>query len=148
MHPLGDMRRLLVLLVATISLALAGDGHAERTPRPPRRHGTATRKHKHRPARRPARNVKPPPNDGDELVLSPSLLRQLQHHLADAGYLAGRIDGRLDRRTRHALAQFQNDYHLAGHGHLDRKTAEALLGSEVIGAYTLAAAPAPHAAVR
>jgi peptidoglycan hydrolase-like protein with peptidoglycan-binding domain len=75
-----------------------------------------------------------------EVVLSPALLRQLQRNLADAGYLRGTADGRLTPRTRRALAAFQRDYHLVGTGSLDRATAEALLGRDTLGAYTIAAA--------
>jgi hypothetical protein len=80
-------------------------------------------------------------SQSDELVLSPLLLKQLQHNLVDGGYLPRRdVDGRLTPPTRHALAEFQDEYHLARTGKLDRATAEALLGHDTIGAYTLASA--------
>ncbi|HZS37411.1 MAG TPA: peptidoglycan-binding domain-containing protein [Polyangia bacterium] len=71
----------------------------------------------------------------DELELSPTLMRKLQSNLIDGGYLRGTIDGRLTARTRRALVGFQREYHLAPTGRLDRATADALLGTEVIGAY-------------
>jgi peptidoglycan hydrolase-like protein with peptidoglycan-binding domain len=77
----------------------------------------------------------------DELVLSPMMMRQLQHNLVDGGYLPRHdVDGRLTPRTRRALAEFQDEYHLRRTGKLDRATAEALLGHDTVGAYTLASA--------
>lgn len=140
MHEHGGMRRLLVLLVAAIGLTVGAAGHA--APHPHRRataikHHVKTRRHR---AGRRIRTVTPLAAEGDEIVLSPALLKQLQRNLIDGGYLVGTADGRLTRRTRRALAEFQRDYHMVGTGALDRATAEALLGSDVIGAYTIAAA--------
>ena len=139
------MRRLLVLFVAAICLTFGADGHAQRRHPRARHHAATAKKPKRRRARRPVRSVTPITSDSDELVLSPALLRQLQRNLAAGGYLEGPIDGRLDRRTRRALAEFQRDYHMADTGALDRKTASALLGYDVIAAYTVAAAPSPPA---
>ncbi len=139
------MRRVTVLLVAALLFAVGGAGRADEHAAPGAKAAARTaKKSKRRRARRP-----PPPHPSatpmaaqrDELVLSPSLMRQLQHNLVDAGYLDGTIDGRMSRRTRRALAEFQRDYHMVGTGTLDRATADALLGRDVIGAYLVAAAP-------
>jgi peptidoglycan hydrolase-like protein with peptidoglycan-binding domain len=134
------MKRLLVLVVATLCVSLCADGYAERH----RRGGTTvkegTKKSKKRRARTPTRTSTPLASQHDEVVLSPALLRQLQRNLIDGGYLEGTADGRLTQRTRRALAVFQREYHMVGTGALDRATAEALLGHDVVGAYTIAAA--------
>ena len=74
----------------------------------------------------------------EEIELSPGLMKQLQSNLAAAGYLEGSFDGRLDRRTRRALAAFQRDYHMKPTGTLDFATARALLGAETLSAYLIA----------
>lgn len=73
-------------------------------------------------------------------MLSPTMLRHVQRNLVAGGYLHGGADGRLGAHTRRALADFQDEYHFARTGKLDRTTAEALLGRAEIGAYTLASA--------
>jgi peptidoglycan hydrolase-like protein with peptidoglycan-binding domain len=136
------MKRLLVLLVATLCVAIGDDGHAERhrRPTPIKKDGKKTKK---RRARTPTRNATPLAQQHDEVVLSPALLKQLQRNLVDGGYLRGTADGRLTPRTRRALAEFQREYHLTGTGALDRATAEALLGRDAIGGTPVAAAPIP-----
>lgn len=136
------MRTLAVLLVAALCIAVGGDGHAR-----PRRAAAATvhraKKHaKHRARSRPRlRSTTPFVTADDELVLSKPLLKQMQRNLVDGGYLAGPVDGRIDARTRRALADFQREYHLRRTGHLDRATADALLGRDAVGAYLIASAP-------
>jgi peptidoglycan hydrolase-like protein with peptidoglycan-binding domain len=76
--------------------------------------------------------------NSDEITLSPNLMRDLQHNLVEGGYLVGTVDGRLTRRTRRAIAEFQRDYHMPGTGALDRSTAEALLGHETISRFIVA----------
>ena len=120
MHQRGHMKRLLVFLVAALCITVGADGYA----RPHRHH-----------AARSKRIVRP-----NDVALSPSLLRQLQRNLVEGGYLHGPSDGRLGPRTRHALAEFQREYHLRPTGTLDRATADALLGRDVVGAYSLASA--------
>ena len=88
---------------------------------------------KHRARSRARVNALPATYD-DELALSPALLRQLQRNLVDGGYYRGSIDGRLTPATRHALVEFQREYHLGASGHLDRRTAEALLGRDTVAA--------------
>ena len=56
--------------------------------------------------------VAPRPSYSDELALSPAQMKQLQRNLVDGGYYAGAIDGQLTSRTRHALTDFQREYHL------------------------------------
>ena len=139
------MKRILVMLVATLSLCVGLEAHAR-----PHRHrvrhaahvAKRRAKHAHHRARHVVTRDRTPrvQHPADELVLSPSLMRQLQQHLSDAGYFDGPTDGRLDARTRHGLAGFQRDYHLPGDGSLTRASAEALLGRDTIGAYTVAAA--------
>ena len=134
------MRKLLVLLVAALALAVGGSSHARRHP------STAIhkvkKKVKHRARARPRlRSTSPFEGSEDELVLSKPLMKQLQRNLVDGGYLAGRVDGRLDARTRRALADFQREYHLHRTGTIDRATAEALLGRDIVGAYLVASAP-------
>jgi peptidoglycan hydrolase-like protein with peptidoglycan-binding domain len=133
------MKRLAVLLVVALSLTIAGGGQAH--PHRHRRSASVVKKptKRHR-ARRPARTTAPLVSSRDELVLSPALLRQIQRNLVDGGYLRGTADGRLTPRTRHALAEFQREYHMVGTGVLDRATAEALIGRDAISAYTLASA--------
>jgi hypothetical protein len=143
MHFASRMKRLLAFLVAALCVTVGADGHA----RPRRHHPVAAAKravrhdrHRARIRHRPARTTAPAAKQSDELVLSPVLLKQLQRNLVDGGYLNGPADGRLTPRTRQALAKFQREYHLVGTGALDRATAEALLGRDAIGAYTLASA--------
>ena len=76
--------------------------------------------------------VAPRPSYSDELALSPTQMKQLQRNLVDGGYYAGAIDGQLTSRTRHALTDFQREYHLDANGHLNRPTAEALLGRDAV----------------
>jgi peptidoglycan hydrolase-like protein with peptidoglycan-binding domain len=73
----------------------------------------------------------------DQVHLTQPLLKQLQAHLVGGGYLRGTIDGRLSPRTRHAIAEFQREYHMAPTGTLDVLTADALLGHEQIAAYVV-----------
>ena len=131
------MKPLVVILVAALSIAVGADGYARpqshRHPVVAAKHVAAKKlRHTRRRARRRARTVAPRASYSDEIALSPALLRQLQRNLADGGYYAGAIDGRLTPRTRHALADFQREYHLDARGHLDRRTAEALLGRDVV----------------
>ena len=74
----------------------------------------------------------------DEISLSPKLIRRLQSNLIDGGYLDRRADGRLGPSTRHALVEFQREYHLRPTGRIDRGTAEALLGHDEITAFVIA----------
>lgn len=133
------MKPLVVILVAALALFVGRDGHAR--PRHHAHRAIAAAKHsarRHRArVRPPARTVETIQAD-DELVLGPSLMRQLQHNLADGGYYRGPIDGRLTSRTRAALGDFQREYHLRGHaGALDHATADALLGrNQVLAATT------------
>jgi len=121
------MKPLVVILVAALGIAVGADSHAHshRTVRTVKKHGANRRAHTRAPADSHPR---------DELVLSPSLMRQLQRNLVDGGYYSGAVDGRLTRRTRAALLDFQREYHLAGHGDLNRATAEALLGRDAVAA--------------
>ncbi|MCA1617038.1 MAG: peptidoglycan-binding protein, partial [Acidobacteria bacterium] len=68
--------------------------------------------------------------------LSPAMLRDVQRNLVDGGYYRGAVDGRLTAATRHALADFQQEYHIRATGHLDRATAEALLGRDTVASTT------------
>jgi peptidoglycan hydrolase-like protein with peptidoglycan-binding domain len=140
------MKRLVVIFVAALSIAVGADASAR-----PRRHhrhhpvahaihrteartGRAaekTRATKRRARRRAGTNALPT-SYSDELALSPALLRQVQRNLVDGGYYRGAVDGRLTPTTRHALAEFQHEYHLDATGHLDRRTAEALLGHDTV----------------
>jgi peptidoglycan hydrolase-like protein with peptidoglycan-binding domain len=120
MHQQRHMKRLLVLLVAALCITVGGDGYAQ-----PRHHHSA------RPKRVVRRN---------DVALSPLLLRRLQRNLVEGGYFRGPSDGRLGPRTRRALAEFQREYHLRPTGTLDRATADALLGRDVVGAWSLASA--------
>jgi hypothetical protein len=140
------MKRLVVILVAALSTAVGADGYAQphyhrhRHPIAHAAHRRAVhaehavgkaRSTKHR-ARRRARTNELPASYSDELALSPPLLRQVQHNLVDGGYYRGSLDGRLTPATRHALVDFQHEYHLDATGHLDRRTAEALLGRDAV----------------
>jgi peptidoglycan hydrolase-like protein with peptidoglycan-binding domain len=133
------MKALVVILVAALSLAVAADGHTRTRhyrghhPVAAATHAAAHKIHtiKHR-ARRRARTTAPRASSSDEIVLSPALMRQLHRNLVDGGYYTGAVDGRLTPRTRHALADFQREYHLRMTGHLDRPTAEALLGRDAV----------------
>ena len=125
------MKLVIALLLA--ALASPAAGATRHKPRP--RHSRAHRaKRTPRPAARPL-HVAQPGLASDELELSPDLMRRLQANLFDGGYLHGTLDGRLTPRTRRALAAFQREYHFVATGHLDRATAEALLGADVIGAF-------------
>lgn len=143
------MKPLVVILVAALSLAVGADGHA----RHHRRHRVRAAAHQaevkahrtHHRARVRVRRTTTGPSlrssYDDELALSPALMRQLQHNLVDGGYYSGAIDGRLTPRTRVALEAFQREYHLAPSGHLNRATAEALLGTDAIRSAVASAAP-------
>ena len=140
------MKRLVVILVAALGVAVGVDAHAEpphrhsvRASSPPVRAKTGTSRHRGRVRVRRTSAPALRSTSDDELVLAPVLLRQLQHNLADAGYYDGTFDGRLTARTRRALADFQRDYHLRADGHLDRATADALLGRDAV----MRAAPPP-----
>jgi peptidoglycan hydrolase-like protein with peptidoglycan-binding domain len=131
------MKHLIVLFVAALCLTIGAAGYGQ----PPHRHArhhAEKKQPRRRRVRRPVHPTTPRSTRADEVVLSPKLLGQLQRNLASGGYLDGKIDRRLTRRTRRAIAAFQRDYHLADTGALDRKTAAALLGYDVIGAYTIA----------
>ncbi len=133
------MKPLVVLLVAALGLAVGVDAHA-RQHRHHRVRATIHKAHvtKHR-ARVRIRRITGPTlrsSSDDEMALSPTLMRQLQRNLVDGGYYDGPVDGRLTRRTRAALADFQREYHLAGHGTLNRATAEALLGRDAVASAT------------
>ena len=117
-------------------------GHARPHSRRHAHHAVAAARHAVRHhhararARQRARHVEEIRAD-DELVLAPTLMKQLQHNLADGGYYAGPFDGRLSSRTRAALADFQREYHLRSHaGALDHATADALLGRDQVLAAT------------
>jgi peptidoglycan hydrolase-like protein with peptidoglycan-binding domain len=133
------MKRLVVLLVALFAVSFSADSEAQRRRRPAptvkKPHGSKKRSIR---AKAPARP--PLASEYDELVLSPVLMKQLQHTLIDGGYLGGTANGRLTPRTRRAIAAFQRACHLVGTGALDRPTAELLLGRDLIGAYTVVAA--------
>ncbi len=134
----------LVFLLGAYVALVAFARHVEASPRragtsAPKIHRARVRGAKpHRPTR--ARMPSPSSEDvavtrWDEVTLSPSLMRQLQSNLVDGGYLRGTCDGRMTPRTRRALALFQLEYHLAPTGRLDRETADALLGRDVIAGY-------------
>ncbi|HEX9104592.1 MAG TPA: peptidoglycan-binding domain-containing protein [Polyangia bacterium] len=130
------MKPLVVILVAALSITVGADADAR-----PRRHHRVragieqppAKAHvtKHR-ARGRVRRSEPRRSYSDEIALSPALMRQLQRNLVDGGYYSGAIDGALGARTRAALADFQREYHLAVSGHLNRATAEALLGRDAV----------------
>ena len=133
------MKPLVVILVAALSVAVGADAHATSHRRHRLRaaaHETHAKAHaiRHRARVRVRRTSAPSlrSTSDDEIVLSPTLMRQLQHNLAEAGYYDGTIDGRLTARTRAALADFQRDYHMGPNGHLDRATAAALLGRDAV----------------
>jgi hypothetical protein len=137
MQSCGDMKSLVVILVAALSIAVGADGHARPRHRYRHHHPVAAAAHKvraakHRARRRVRNSVSPRASYSDEIALSPAHLRQLQRNLVDGGYYNGAVDGRLTPRTRHALADFQAEYHLRRTGHLDQRTAEALLGRDVV----------------
>ena len=140
------MKPLVVILVAALCLAVGAEGHARhrhhRVRAAIRKSEVKAHRSHHRARERIRRTTGSEPSlrtsYDDELALSPRLLEQLQRNLTDGGYYSGAIDGRLTTRTRSALAGFQREYHLApANGHLDRRTANALLGRDVV----LAAAP-------
>jgi hypothetical protein len=140
------MKRLVVIFVAALSIAVGADGYGR--PRHHHRHPVAHAAHrgavhteravektpstKHRARRRARTNDALSTSYSDELALSPTLLRQIQRNLVDGGYYRGAVDGRLTPATRHALVDFQHEYHLGPTGHLDRPTAEALLGHDTV----------------
>ncbi len=130
------MKAFYVILVAALVVVAGRDGHARAHPRRHAHRAVAAAKRSvrrhHGRAHQRARTVEQIRAD-DELVLGPSLLRQLQHNLVDGGYYSGPIDGRLTQRTRAALAGFQREYHLNSHaGALDHSTADALLGRDTV----------------
>jgi hypothetical protein len=134
------MKSFYVILVAALIIAAGRDGHARPHPRSDAHHALTAARHSlghHRAhAHQRARTVEKIRAD-DELVLRPSLMRQLQHNLTDGGYYSGPIDGHLTLRTRAALADFQREYHLRSHaGALDHATADALLGRDQVLAAT------------
>jgi peptidoglycan hydrolase-like protein with peptidoglycan-binding domain len=137
------MNRLAVILVAACGLTVGADGYARHHKHHPVAAAVEKAHHKASAAKRRARNrirrttTAPRPSYSDELALSPSLMKQIQRNLVDGGYYSGALDGRLTPRTRRALVDFQREYHLEARGHLNRATAEALLGRDVI----VAAAP-------
>lgn len=57
---------------------------------------------------------------------SPSNIFSAQKRLRAKGYYRGPIDGRFNRRTRRALADFQFDHNLAETGRLNPKTCKML----------------------
>jgi Putative peptidoglycan binding domain len=139
--PVWSLALLLGAYVALVAFAR----HAAASPRRARAHA-AEKVHKPRvrvpKGHRPTRARTPGAADdvalarfGDEVILSPMLLKRLQTNLVDGGYLHGTCDGRLTPRTRRALALFQLEYHMQPTGRLDRATADALLGREVIASY-------------
>jgi hypothetical protein len=131
------MKHTVVILVAALSLAVGGDGYARHRRHHPVRHAVHKAEHKahvskHRARVRVRRTTAPRPSYSDELALAPAQMKQLQRNLVDGGYYAGAIDGQLTPRTRHALIDFQREYHLDANGHLNRATAEALLGRDAV----------------
>jgi len=136
------MKHTVVILVAALSIAVGADGYA-RPHRHPVRHAAHkverkahvhahVSKHRARVRIRRTTTTAPRPSYSDELALSPAQMKQLQRNLVDGGYYAGAIDGQLTPRTRHALTDFQREYHLDANGHLNRATAEALLGRDAV----------------
>jgi peptidoglycan hydrolase-like protein with peptidoglycan-binding domain len=53
-------------------------------------------------------------------------VRSIQRNLADRGYNAGKVDGRLGPRTQQALRDFQRDQNLQASGRADPQTMAAL----------------------
>lgn len=135
------MKHTVVILVAALSIAVGADGYARPHRHPVRHtvHKVEGKAHvhahvsKHRARVRIRRTTTAPrPSYSDELALSPAQMKQLQRNLVDGGYYNGAVDGELTPRTRHALIDFQREYHLDAHGHLNRATAEALLGRDAV----------------
>ena len=133
------MKRLVVILVAVLGLAVGAGAHAQTRRHPTVRASRHERAGKARAVRHRGRlhirRTSAPAlrsTYDDELALPSPLVRQLQHNLADAGYYDGAFDGHVTARTRRALADFQRDYHLRPDGHLDRTTANALLGRDAV----------------
>ena len=138
------MKRIVVILVAALCLTVGADGYARHHKHHPVRASVAKARGKAHAAKRRARSrirrtttVAPRPSYDDELALSPAQMKQVQRNLVDGGYYTGTVDGQLTARTRRALVDFQREYHLDARGHLNRATAEALLGRDAV----LAAAP-------
>jgi hypothetical protein len=138
MQPLGGMKRIVVILVAVLSIAVGADGYARHRKHHPVRaaiHKAHVKEHtaKHRARARIRRTTTAPrPSYSDELALAPAQIKQLQRNLVDGGYYNGAVDGQLTPRTRRALVDFQREYNLDARGHLTRATAEALLGHDAI----------------
>jgi peptidoglycan hydrolase-like protein with peptidoglycan-binding domain len=143
MHPALDEERLMKTIVTLVLCSILALGsHEAGAKKPQCKRVTTNRPHKSRVLRTKTRarrrTVPTLAEQSDEIVLSPNLLRKLQSNLVDGGYLTGTIDGRLTPRTRRALAEFQREYHMPGTGALDRATAEALLGHELISTFLVA----------
>jgi len=60
----------------------------------------------------------------------PLSVTEAQQHLKNLGYYAGPVDGKLGRKTRTALKNFQRDSHLPVTGRLDTKTMAALRAAD------------------
>jgi peptidoglycan hydrolase-like protein with peptidoglycan-binding domain len=137
------MKRIVVIVVAALTFAVGADSYARHRKHHPVRAAVDKANAKAHAAKRRARSrirrttTAPRPSYSDELALSPAQMKQVQRNLVDGGYYTGNVDGRLTPRTRRALIDFQREYHLDARGHLNRPTAEALLGRDVV----LAAAP-------
>src|SRR5689334_8991845 len=133
------MKTLSALVLCAVLLLTSSDGWAKKHRS---KRIASDRPHKSKVIRTRTRTRRRPPatlaEQSDEIILSPNLLRKLQANLVDGGYLTGTLDGRLTRRTRRALAEFQREYHMPGTGALDRATAEALLGHDLISTFLVA----------
>ena len=73
-----------------------------------------------------------------EIEVTPSVIREAQQKLDDAGYRAGNADGKIGPKTRSAIRKYQRDQSLPANGKLDESTLSHL---NVGGNETMSAAP-------
>jgi peptidoglycan hydrolase-like protein with peptidoglycan-binding domain len=73
-----------------------------------------------------------------KIEVTPSVVREAQQKLNDAGYRAGNADGKIGPKTRSAIRKYQRDQSLAETGSLDESTLSHL---NVGGNETMSAAP-------
>ncbi|SFS19043.1 peptidoglycan-binding domain-containing protein [Yoonia litorea] len=63
----------------------------------------------------------------DALNINPTLRRLIESRLAGLGFNPGQIDGRFDRNTRRAIADYQSSRNLTASGYIDQPTLARLL---------------------
>lgn len=67
----------------------------------------------------------------EALNINPVLRRLIESRLAGLGYNPGNVDGRFDRNSRRAIAQYQSQRNLSSTGYIDQPTLARLLADTI-----------------